>query len=613
VIATDEEGRVSFLNPVAEALSGWCLEDAKGRPLDEIFRITNEETGDTVESPVAKVLREGNVVGLANHTVLMSKDGTRRPIEDSAAPIADGAVYGVVLVFRDASEAREAEARIRRSEERYRSLVAATTQTVWLSSADFSSSETLTGEDPIGLPDEAKAAGGWLDAIHPEDRERTRQAFLEAVRARSVYEVEHRVRTRDGTYRHYLARAVPLLDKAGNIREWIGTSSDITERRQAEEARELLHRELRENDKRKDEFLAMLAHELRNPLAAMGNAVTLSSASGLQEHIDWSMQVINRQIKHLTRLIDDLLDVSRISRGKIELRRDVLDLTPVIDSAVETSKALVESRKHTLSVSLDRGNLWVNADPARLEQVVMNLLTNAAKYTDDGGDIWLTAGSEGQEVVITVRDSGVGIPPEKLPEMFILFVQGDRTLARSEGGLGIGLTLVKKLVEMHGGSVVGRSEGIGKGSEFIVRLPAAVRPVWAKPLAMVSAESPKLAARILVVDDSVDTAEGMAVLLRLLGHEVRTAHDGLGAIAEAREFRPDFVLLDIGLPRMSGYEVAARLRQEDGCTGAVLIAVSGYGQDEDRRRSKEAGFDYHLVKPVDHDALVTLLSHSATA
>ena len=220
----------------------------------------------------------------------------------------------------------------------------------------------------------------------------------------------------------------------------------------------------------------MLAHELRNPLAAMGNAVALSTRSRLQEHIDWSMEVINRQIKHLSRLIDDLLDVSRINRGKIELRRDVLDATAILDSAVESVRPLAEERKHKLSVSIDRGNLWVNADPTRLEQVVTNLLTNAAKYTENGGHIWLEAGRDGGEIVITVKDTGVGIPPDKLPEMFELFAQGDRTLARSEGGLGIGLTVVNKLVQMHGGTVTAKSEGIDKGSEFSVRLPAAKRP-----------------------------------------------------------------------------------------------------------------------------------------
>jgi len=614
VIATDGEGRVIFMNAVAEALTGWPHDDARGKPLDEVFSITNEATGKAVEGPVNIVLRQGIVVGLANHTVLTAKDGTRRPIEDSAAPIKEsGRVQGVVLVFRDASEARETETRIRESEERYRSLVAATTQTVWMTSPDFRSTVTLTGQAPIGLPDEAHTGGEWLDAIHPEDRERTRRAFVDSLRAKAVYEIENRVKHPDGTYHHYLTRAVPLFDNAGNIREWIGTTSDITERRQAEEARERLYQELRENDKRKDEFLAMLAHELRNPLAAMGYAVALSARSRVQEHIDWSMDVINRQIKHLSRLIDDLLDVSRINRGKIELRRDVLDATPILDSAVETVRPLVDERKHDLSVSIDRGKLWVNADPTRLEQVVTNLLTNAAKYTDNEGRIRLTAWHDAGDVVITVQDNGVGIPPEKLPEMFELFAQGDRTLARSEGGLGIGLTVVKKLVQMHGGNITAISEGIDKGSAFSVRLPAAKRPATAKTLATAPASSPQPTSRILVVDDNVDTARGMARLLTLLGHDVKTAHDGSEAIGVARAHKPEVVLLDIGLPGMDGYEVAAKLRQDGCCQGAVFIAISGYGQDEDRRRSKEAGFDYHLVKPIDHNALLTLLSQTGAS
>jgi len=614
VIATDGEGRVIFMNAVAEGLTAWTHDEARGKPLGEVFRITNEETGSAVEGPVNLVLREGIVVGLANHTVLTAKDGTRRTIEDSAAPIKEGGgVQGVVLVFRDASEARETERRIRESEERYRSLVAATTQTAWMASPDFSSTVSLTGQEPIGLPDEAQRGGEWLDAIHPDDRERTRRAFVDALRAKAVYEIEHRVKFRDGTYRHYLARAVPLLDNSGNIREWIGTSSDVTERRQAEETRERLYQELRANDKRKDEFLAMLAHELRNPLAAMGNAVALSARSRLQEHIDWSMEVINRQIKHLSRLIDDLLDVSRINRGKIELRRELLDATPILDSAVETVRPLADERKHDLSVSIDRGNLWVNADPTRLEQVVTNLLANAAKYTENGGHIWLTAGHDGGEVVITVKDTGIGIPPAKLPEMFELFAQGDRTLARSEGGLGIGLTVVLKLVQMHGGNVTATSGGLDKGSEFSVRLRAAQRPATAQTVVPGPASSPRPAARILVVDDNVDMARGMARLLQLLGHDVKTAHDGSEAIEVARAHKPEVVLLDIGLPGKDGYEVAAELRRDGCCQGAVFIAISGYGQDEDKRRSKEAGFDFHLVKPIDHNALLTLLSQTGAS
>ncbi len=373
-----------------------------------------------------------------------------------------------------------------------------------------------------------------------------------------------------------------------------------------------LYEELRGNDQRKDEFLAMLAHELRNPLAAISNATKLLSRTGFGEHGEWSLDIITRQMRHLTRLIDDLLDVSRISRGKIDLRRDLIDATPVLDSASATVRALVEERKHTLELAIDRGNLWVSADPTRLEQVVVNLLNNAAKYSENAGRIRLEARTEGDQVVIRVEDQGVGIPPEKLPQMFELFAQGDRSLARSEGGLGIGLTVVKKLVELHGGTIQARSEGIGQGSEFTIRLPAATPPngVRSAPPTAASGVVEPRKARILVVDDNVDTARGMARLLKLIGHTIATAHSGPEAIEAARRHHPEIILLDIGLPGMSGYEVAAHLRQEANCQGALIIAVSGYGQDEDRRRSREAGFDHHLIKPLDHDALLALLQSS---
>jgi PAS domain S-box-containing protein len=607
VIATDGEGRLSFMNPVAEMLTGWNLDSAIGRDLAEVFHISNEETREPAENPVSRVLREGKVVGLANHTVLTAKDGTIRPIEDSAAPIKqDQLIQGVVLVFRDASQTRAAQLRIRESEERYRSIVAATTHTVWVSSPDFSSTVPLAGNDPIEWSDGDAKPGGWLDAVHPEDRERTRQAFLGAVRAKSVYEAEHRIKSRDGTYRHYLARAIPLLDQGGNIREWIGTSNDITERREAEEAREQLYEKLRENDKQKDEFLAMLAHELRNPLAAISGAVALSTLTGLQEHINWSMEVISRQVKHLTRLIDDLLDVSRISRGKIQLRCTVLDATSILDSAVETVRPLINQRRHELEVAIERGSLWVSADPTRLEQVVTNLLVNAAKYTKDGGRIWVEAGHEAGDVLITVRDTGIGIPPEKLSGMFELFAQGDRSPDRSEGGLGIGLTVVQRLVELHGGTVSASSEGTNKGCQFTVRLPAARQPARIRPES--SGEAAARPVRVLVVDDNVDTAQGLAMTLRLLGYEASTALDGKEALEVARALRPEVILLDIGLPGMDGYEIATRLRNEELCQAAKIIAITGYGQEEDRHRSVEAGFDDYLVKPIDHQSLLNILS-----
>ena len=353
----------------------------------------------------------------------------------------------------------------------------------------------------------------------------------------------------------------------------------------------------------------MLAHELRNPLAAINNSVRLSAKSGLKEDLDWSMDIISRQLKHLSRLIDDLLDVSRISRGKIDLRLGVVDVAPILDAALETVRPLVDERKHRVFVAIDRQDLWANADPTRLEQVATNLLMNAAKYSENEGTIRLSAARERGEVVISVKDQGVGILPEKLPEMFELFTQGDRSLARSEGGLGIGLTVVKKLVELHGGSVSATSGGPGLGSEFTVRFPSANRPEEAGA----SPEPPapttrRPRSRILVVDDNVDTARGLARLLGRAGHEVRAVHGGLEGIEAAREFRPEIVLLDIGLPGMDGYQVASTLRQGESGGDLLIIALSGYGQEEDRKLSRRAGFDQHLVKPVDFDELLSLLA-----
>ena len=386
-----------------------------------------------------------------------------------------------------------------------------------------------------------------------------------------------------------------------------------------------LYEELRRKDQRKDEFLAMLAHELRNPLAAIRNAVALGSDPTDAADIEWSMEVINRQMRQLSRLIDDLLDVSRITQGKVQLRKEPLDAAAILHGAVETVRPLMEERQHELTVALRPGTLQLEADPTRLEQIVVNLLANAARYTEKGGEISLRARREAGQIVIRVRDNGNGIPPEKLPQMFELFAQGDRTLARSEGGLGIGLTLVRSLAEMHGGTAEAFSEGTGKGSEFTVRLPAS--PAEALPAGETLApggpeRSAKLPAsaetarpepsvatarRVLVVDDNVDSARGTALILSRHGHEVRVAYDGPGALAAAQEQRPEFVLLDIGLPGMDGYEVARRLRQDESLSGVTLVAVSGYGQESDRRRSQEVGFDQHLVKPVDPGVLLALL------
>ena len=369
-----------------------------------------------------------------------------------------------------------------------------------------------------------------------------------------------------------------------------------------------LFEELRANDRHKDEFLAMLAHELRNPLAAIDNAVSLFGfADPGRDNIEWSVDVIGRHVKHLTRLIDDLLDVSRITRGKIQLRKSKVNVFPVFNSAIESVRSLLEERQHRLTTSYAT-DLILDADATRLEQIVVNLLSNAAKYTEKNGQISFSAQREHDEIVVRVRDTGVGIAPEQLSSVFEPFVQGDRSLERSAGGLGIGLTLVRKLTELHGGTVTARSEGPGKGSEFTLRFPAASETV-------AQASSPptrfqpisRRPARVLVVDDNEDLAHGLARLLEIHGHHVRIAYDGPAGVKIAKEWRPEFVLLDIGLPGMDGYQVVALLRHDQNTKDAVMVAISGYGQEEDRNRSKQAGFDHHLVKPISSDDLIKVL------
>jgi PAS domain S-box-containing protein len=380
---------------------------------------------------------------------------------------------------------------------------------------------------------------------------------------------------------------------------------DVTGNTRAEQA-------LRESEeRRKDQFLAMLAHELRNPLAPIRNAVELMrQVETLDSSFQPSREMVERQVKHLARLVDDLLDVSRITQGSIRLRKEVVDLGAVTQRAVEGTRPLIESRAHLLSVQLPAEPVRLEADPTRLEQLISNLLDNAAKYTMPGGHIWVTALREGDEAVVRVRDTGIGVPPDVLDRVFEPFVQQtEGSLARTDGGLGVGLTLVRSLVEMHGGRVEAASPGLGQGSEFVVRLPAP--PIEAGPPAETAAATAPRGLRVLVVEDNIDAAESLATLLRLWSHEVSVVHDGHTALEAAREQQPEVVLLDIGLPGLDGYQVARRLREDLHLDHALLVAMTGYGQPEDRRRSQEAGIQYHFVKPVEPLVLRNLLAGAA--
>jgi PAS domain S-box-containing protein len=906
VIATDPDGRVTFLNAVAESLTGWQTKEAVGRPLTEVFHIINEATRRPVENPVARAIATGGIVGLANHTVLIAKDGVERAIDDSAAPIKDaqGRILGVVMVFRDVTERRRAE-----------------TVAWFLASIVESSDDAIIGKDVNGIITSwnhaaerlfgypaAEAVGRPVAMLAPPDRADEMPLILERIRrGERVGHLDTMRRTQDGRivpisltvspirdqdgkiigaskiardiskrklaeeavraatqnlqivtesmaapvtrcsrdltyqwvnkpYADWIGRAaeeivgrpiveivgseaftqlqpyfekvlqgevvryeqqvsyqtigprwitsiyMPTLDAAGRVEGWVAVVLDMTGRKKMEDAlaeseqrlagelaaisrlhdlstrllaaddlskalddvldnaiaaggadfgtiqlyntqlgaleivaqrgfeqafldhfravrvedgtgcgqalqngdraiiedvnldpayephrkvaaaagyravqstplksragtilgilsthfrsphrpserderlldlyarhagdliqRVRFEQALQEADRRKDEFLAMLAHELRNPLASISGAVRLARESGDAEDAAWSHAVIERQLRNLSRIIDDLLDVARITQGKIRLATQALELLPTITAAVEAVQPLVEERNHRLEVSWPGEALWVRGDPTRIDQILVNLLSNAAKYTPNGGRIWLSAEKSGEEIIIKVRDNGVGIAPETIPKLFELFSQGERSLARSEGGLGIGLTLAKRLTELHGGRVWVASEGIGKGSEFSVALPAAAAP---REMGAEADSEPKQAPsrRILIVDDNVDTARSIGRLLRLHGHTVSLAHDAPEALEAAHAHRPECILLDIGLPGIDGLELAKTLHRQPCCRDAAFIAVTGYGDEEMRARVREAGFDHHLVKPIDFDVLTALVARRA--
>jgi PAS domain S-box-containing protein len=410
---------------------------------------------------------------------------------------------------------------------------------------------------------------------------------------------------KDGSQRPIRQNAAPIRDEHGDVSGAVLTFCDVTQQRVREQA-------LREADRRKDEFLAMLAHELRNPLAPICTAIDILRTDAASAAAKGrATELMGRQVHHLIRLVDDLLDVSRIMRGKIELRVESIELQSVMARAIETAQPIIASMRHELILSVPSERVMVAADPLRLAQVVNNLLSNAAKYTEPGGRIWLTGESAGDRTVIRVRDTGIGIPRDMLPRVFDLFTQVDSSMSRSQGGLGVGLTLVKRLVELNGGTVEARSDGAGKGSEFVVSLPAGTtteRADVAAHTTMSSEPVPQVKQRVLVVDDNIDAAESLAMLLRTHGHDVQVAGDGPSAL-EAAELRPpDIVFLDVGMPCMDGIEVGRRLRQQPSTSHAILVALTGWGLEEDRRRTRDAGFDCHLVKPVGLEVLSRVLA-----
>ncbi len=866
VITTDAFGDVTYLNPVAESLTGWTQADARGKPLNVVFNIVNEKTRESVENPAFRALREGIIVGLANHTILIAKNGRERPIDDSASPIRseNGEIIGCVLVFRDIAERHSAERSLRESEERAAFVRQACGIGFWYCNLPF---DTLQWDELVKahfhLPTDAPVTIDTFYAlIHSDDREPTRRAIERSIQDRTQYDTEYRTVAPDsgeerwvraigrtfytaegrptrfdgvtfditeqkraegrlraseerlrlivesatdyaiftmdthgvidgwntgaaglfgyseaeavGQHERFLyspedaaakiperemrkaeadGRAVnerwhmrkngdrfwgsglvqPLQDGGGLV-GFLKIMRDRTEQRETEERLQQSESRLRrvfesnvvgmirwdlerslildanaeflrmtgytrddvtsgrlnfrdmtppewtaqneygirairadgfaapyekeyfrkdgsrmpliiaglrfedspsegmsfiidisetkraqaalqDADRRKDEFLATLAHELRNPLAPIRNGLQIiRMANGNTEAIEQARIMMERQLDQMVRLVDDLMDVSRISRGKLELKKERLSLSVVLNSAVETSRPLIDHMGHELTVTLPKQAVIIDADLTRLAQVFSNLLNNAAKYNDRGGHIRLTAERQGSDVIVSVKDSGIGIPADQLSHIFEMFSQVDRSLEKSQGGLGIGLTLVRRLVEMHGGRVEARSAGLGKGSEFTVRLPVVVEASVPPSPRQGENDSPlKSSLRILIVDDNKDSADSLSMMLKVMGNVTRTAYDGEEAVATAGVFQPAVILLDIGLPKLNGYEACRRIREQPGGKEMVIIAQTGWGQDEDRQRTHEAGFDHHMVKPVDPPALMQLLAELSDA
>jgi PAS domain S-box-containing protein len=773
VIVTDELGQVVSMNGVAEKLTGWFESLARGKPLADVFHIVSEETGQQVEDPCTKVLATGRVVGLANHTLLISRDGTRMLIDDSAAPILDavGKIRGVVLVFRDVTKKRGADKALARSQSELADffenssmplhslapdgtilranqaeldmLGYAREEYVGKNIADFHVDRTAFedilakqshGELPQNYEARLRCKDGtikdvviatsalWEDGefVHTRcftrdisDRKSAEQAlkFLAAASASLATLAD-----RESALQQAVRLPIPFLadwcviyvvDEHGAIDyhahahrdpqkerllgemlhkfplDWNSNTATVRALRtgksqimeelpepllssftQSDEHREIVRvlkphavisvplkirdrtigviglvasdssrryswRELeiaeslaqrvatavenarlfhavKEASRQKDEFLAMLAHELRNPLAAIRYAVALGQMSPGESATDM-FEIIDRQTQNLAHLIEDLLDVSRISRDKIKLRKEHVNVATIVNRAAATVRPLIDEKNHELTIDVSSQPMWLHVDPTRTEQILANLLTNAAKYTKSGGRVVIQAYPENGEAVINVTDSGVGLPPEMLSRVFDLFAQADRTLDRAEGGLGIGLTVARKLAEMHGGNISATSEGLGHGTTFTVRLPMAEAPAEESHATSLTPRSTRVDNyKILVVDDNRDTASSCAMLLRKGGHEVHMAYDGLSALEMARNLKPQAIFLDIGLPGMNGFEVAKTLRDE-GFENELIVAVSGYGQPEDRQRSQSAGFDQHLVKPVPQDVLLATL------
>jgi PAS domain S-box-containing protein len=538
--------------------------------------------------------------------------GLRKSVLLQASPVRDdhGRITGAVVAQMDISTRVRAEAELRQSEAKFRTITEAMPQMVWSTLPDgYHDYYNRQWYEFTGVPAGSTDGAGWAGVFHPQDQPRAWERWLHSLATGDDYEVEYRLRHHSGEYRWVLGRALPVRDAKGRITRWMGTCTDIHAHKLAQNALERSEEALRLADRRKDEFLAMLAHELRNPLAPISTAAellrrSLSDAS----RVERASAIISRQVSHMTDLVNDLLDVSRVTRGLIKLNVERVDMNDAIREAVEQVRPLIDAREHALNLELSPGPLYVRGDRTRLIQVVSNLLNNAAKYTRPGGSIEVDAWAHDGKVGVAVRDTGEGIAAGLLPHIFELFTQAERNPDRSQGGLGIGLALVRRLVTLHDGQISADSDGPGRGSTFTLTLPRVPGPAAQVHAPARAAKAPSRAGhRIVVVDDNEDAAQTLAILLESVGHQVATFGSGEALLQVLEETPADVYILDIGLPGMTGLELGRRVRNAPCCREARIFALSGYGQEQDRAASKASGFDRHFVKPVDPLQLLAAL------
>jgi len=605
VVIVDQDGKIVRVNGQAEQMFGRDREQLIGNEVEilmpERFRDKHrDQRAGYLANPSTRPMGSGlKLCGLR-------KDGSEFPVEISLSPILDHEVILIASVIRDVTERSRTEAAMQDSESRYRRLFETAkdgilildNQTGRITDANPFMSELLGYAHEHFLGKELWEIGLFSDKSANEDAVRELQQNGYIRYEHLPLETKHGDKA-EVEFVSNIYQADGRTVAQCNIR-------DISDRSRLERRLKEQTEALADLHRRKDEFLAMLSHELRSPLAPIANAVHLLRLRKNEDPIQHKARtIIERQLAQLTRLVDDLMEVSRITTGRIHLKLERVALDGIVESGVETARTLIGQRRHELTVSLPPHPIWLHADASRLQQVVVNLLTNAAKYTEEGGHIWVTIQEDGSDCLLKVRDTGVGIAPELLPHIFDLFTQAERSLDRSQGGLGIGLALAQRLVEMHEGTV-GVQSVFGHGSEFVVRLPMAPAPERPPPVA--EEAGPKgTPLRVMVVDDSVDTAETVAMLLKIWGHDVCMVHDGSSVLQAALDFRPQAVMLDIGLPGLDGCEVARLLRRQPELAGVVLIAVTGYGQESDRQRSLDAGFDHHIVKPADFRTVQRIL------